>query len=261
MSEPFLGEIRAFGFNFCPRGWMAADGQILLINDNQALYSLYGTTYGGDGRMSFGLPDLRGRVPIHNGWGPGLSNYPLGQRSGAEQTTLTVSQLPSHNHAFSATGAQGTLSDPSVSGTCECTGDGHSHTVPNHQHGFSFDVCEENGVLEVIALPADLSQRCRNRFLSEGWRCQADSAMTSQVTCSGQSGTTDMLGDDQTTSTSTVACSGDLANGQVDNSSVDITFTDATIENTGAGAAVDIRQPYLAVNYCVAVVGIFPSRS
>ena len=84
-QEPFIGNIGAFGFNFCPRGWATLDGQILPINQNQALFSLLGTTYGGDGRTSFALPDLRGRVPIHNGRGAGLSNYNLGQRGGISQ--------------------------------------------------------------------------------------------------------------------------------------------------------------------------------
>lgn len=96
--DPFIGEITAYGFNFCPRGWAAADGQILPIAQYQALFSLYGTTYGGDGRTTFALPDLRGRVPVHVGTGPGLSTYRLGQRGGTETNTLNVSQLPTHNH-------------------------------------------------------------------------------------------------------------------------------------------------------------------
>lgn len=80
MAEPFLGQIQMFGFNFAPRGWANCDGQLLPIDQNQALYSLYGTTYGGDGRTTFALPDLRGRVPIHVGAGPGLPEYKQGQK-------------------------------------------------------------------------------------------------------------------------------------------------------------------------------------
>ena len=98
MSEPFLGEISMFGFNFAPRGWAQCDGQILPINQNQSLYSLLGTTYGGDGRTSFGLPDLRGRVPIHPGTGTGLPPVTWGQKAGAETVALTPDQIPSHVH-------------------------------------------------------------------------------------------------------------------------------------------------------------------
>lgn len=97
MSEPFLAEIRIVGFNFAPRGWAFCDGQILPINQNQSLYSLLGTTYGGDGRTSFALPDLRSRTPVHQGTG-----YNLGQKGGAETVTLNATQIPSHQHAAKA---------------------------------------------------------------------------------------------------------------------------------------------------------------
>jgi microcystin-dependent protein len=100
MSEPFLGEIRIVGFNFAPRGWAFCDGQILPINTNQSLYSLLGTTYGGDGRTSFALPDLRGRTPFHVGDG-----YSLGQKGGAETVTLNVNELGAHNHALKGSSA------------------------------------------------------------------------------------------------------------------------------------------------------------
>lgn len=97
-SDPYLGQISMFAGNFAPRGWAFCDGQLLPISQNQALFSLLGTTYGGDGVTTFALPDLRGRAPIHAGNGPGLSNYPLGQRGGLEQVTLAISQLPNHAH-------------------------------------------------------------------------------------------------------------------------------------------------------------------
>ncbi|MBN1985434.1 MAG: phage tail protein [Prolixibacteraceae bacterium] len=101
--EPFLGEIKIFGGNFAPRGWALCDGQLLAINTNQALFSLLGTTYGGDGRTTFALPDLRGRAAIHPGNGPGLSSYRLGQKGGTEQVTLIVPEMPSHTHAATGT--------------------------------------------------------------------------------------------------------------------------------------------------------------
>ena len=100
MSEPFVGEIRMFAGNFAPRGWAYCDGQLLAVSSNDALFSLLGTTYGGDGRTTFGLPDLRGRIPIHAGTGPGLSPRKLGAKAGDETETLTAPQLPSHTHAW-----------------------------------------------------------------------------------------------------------------------------------------------------------------
>jgi microcystin-dependent protein len=104
--EGVIGEIRGFGGNFAPRAWAFCNGQLLSINSNQALFSILGTTYGGDGRTTFGLPDLRGRGPISAGTGPGLSTHKLGARSGTETVTLTQNQMPSHMHSagFTETG-------------------------------------------------------------------------------------------------------------------------------------------------------------
>ncbi len=113
MSEPFVGEIRMFAGNFAPRGWAFCDGQLLAVSQNDALFSLLGTIYGGDGRTTFGLPDLRGRIPIHAGSGPGLSQRRLGSKGGAENVTLTVNQLPSHSHQpMQASTGPGTSNDP-----------------------------------------------------------------------------------------------------------------------------------------------------
>jgi len=112
MSEPFLGEIRMFGSNFAPRSWAFCDGQLLAIGQNQALFSLLGTIYGGDGRTIFALPDLRGRVPVHMGHGPGLSSRPVGHKVGSENVTLTQAQLPSHSHALEASADAATESAP-----------------------------------------------------------------------------------------------------------------------------------------------------
>jgi microcystin-dependent protein len=102
-SEPFLAQIVMFGSNFAPRGWALCDGQILPISSNQALFVFLGTTYGGDGRTTFALPDMRGRVPIHAGSGPGLSTIPLGQKGGVEDVALSTLQIPSHTHTAVAT--------------------------------------------------------------------------------------------------------------------------------------------------------------
>lgn len=115
MSEPFLAEIRMFGGNFAPRGWAFCNGQILSIAQNTALFSLLGTTYGGNGQTTFALPDLRGRVPVHAGngeAGPGLSSVQLGQVDGTETVSLTQQQMPVHSHTTSATNDPATTSRP-----------------------------------------------------------------------------------------------------------------------------------------------------
>ena len=111
-QEPFVGEIRMFAGNFAPRGWAFCDGQLLAVSSNDALFSLLGTTYGGDGRTTFGLPDLRGRLPVQAGQGPGLSSYRLGQKFGQESVVLYTEQLPAHNHPVYAVSEDGTASTP-----------------------------------------------------------------------------------------------------------------------------------------------------
>lgn len=112
MSDPFVGEIKIFAGNFAPLGWALCDGQLMSIADFDALYSLIGTTYGGDGVATFGLPDMRGRLPLHAGQGPGLSPYVLGQRAGAEEVTLSTLQLPSHSHVVMAQSGKGDKPTP-----------------------------------------------------------------------------------------------------------------------------------------------------
>jgi microcystin-dependent protein len=102
MSDPFLGQVIMFGGNFAPRGWAFCEGQLLSIAQNSALFSILGTTYGGDGRTTFALPDLRGRVPMGSGNGPGLTPRKLGTKTGSETNTLTVGQMPAHSHAVAA---------------------------------------------------------------------------------------------------------------------------------------------------------------
>ena len=100
MSVPFVAEIRIFAGNFAPSGWAFCNGQLLPLSQNTALFSLLGTTYGGNGKSNFALPDLRGRVPMHPGQGPGLGLYDLGESGGAATVTLTQAQMPAHNHAW-----------------------------------------------------------------------------------------------------------------------------------------------------------------
>ena len=107
MAEPFLSEMRMFGFGWAPRGWATCDGQILPINQNQSLFSLLGTTFGGDGKTSFGLPDMRSRVPVH-GMGGGIQ---MGAKGGVENVTLTEGQMAAHSHAMKATTSNGNVKD------------------------------------------------------------------------------------------------------------------------------------------------------
>ncbi|WP_414568798.1 phage tail protein [Nostoc sp. CCY 9925] len=136
MSDPYIGEIRMFGGNFAPVGWALCDGQLLPISGNDALFALIGTTYGGDGQTNFALPDLRGRAPIHQGTGTGLSPRNIGKPIGAEAVTLTTDQLPQHNHSLTAN----TNSNP---GVITATDKSPVNNVP------------ATGTLEMYARPSD----------------------------------------------------------------------------------------------------------
>ena len=170
MSEPFIAEVRAFGFNFAPRGWAFCNGQLLPIAQNTALFSLVGTIYGGDGRTTFALPDLRGRSPMHPGRGPGLTSRRLGEQVGAATVSLTEAQIPSHTHDLIATSTGATDERPA---------------------NRNFAATEE----------------------------------------------------------------------PLYNSNPDSEAAAATIGSAGQGAAHNNRQPYLAINFCIALIGLFPSRS
>lgn len=125
MADQFVAEIRVFAGNFAPLGWAFCDGTILPISQNTALFSLLGTTYGGDGRTTFGLPDLRGRAPLQYGQSPGLSLFNLGQSAGTETITLSAAQLPPHSHGLLAANSSGNASSPSGNSLAiPVTGDG-----------------------------------------------------------------------------------------------------------------------------------------
>jgi microcystin-dependent protein len=112
MADPFVAEIRIFPFNFAPKGWAFCDGQILPLSQNTALFSLLGTTYGGDGKSNFALPNMQGNAPMHPGQGPGLSLHDLGEVGGSDTVSLLQSEIPSHSHAVNASGAEGTIGSP-----------------------------------------------------------------------------------------------------------------------------------------------------
>jgi microcystin-dependent protein len=112
MSTPYIGEIRLFGFSRVPNGWLSCDGSLQSISEYDVLFTLLGTTYGGDGQTTFALPDLRGQVPLHNGTGPGLTSRLIGESGGSENVTLVPGQLPAHSHSFSATSLSATATAP-----------------------------------------------------------------------------------------------------------------------------------------------------
>lgn len=120
-SQPYIGQIMCAGFNFAPRGWAALDGQLLPISQNSALFSLLGTTYGGDGRSTFALPDMRGRMLVHTGMGPGLTPRSLGEQGGTETTTLNVTHMPPHSHSVAPLASSGDANSISPTGKAPAT--------------------------------------------------------------------------------------------------------------------------------------------
>lgn len=171
MAEPFLGEIRLMSFNLPPKGWAFCNGQFLPINQNQALFALIGTTYGGNGQTTFALPELRGRVPIHEG-----SGRSLGETAGAESHTVSIAELPTHTHVLNATGLQGNSSNP--------------------------------------------------RFGSAGHRF-----------------------------------AGDPGNAYTGSAATLVALNPASVTNAGGSQAHLNMQPYLALTFCIALQGIFPSQN
>jgi len=187
--EPFLGQIQPFGFNFAPRGWNKCDGQLLSIASFSALFSLLGTTFGGDGRTTFGLPDLRGRSIVHIGHGPGLSTITWGERGGIENVVLTQTNMPNHSHALI---------------------DGVANVVVNTTDN-SNDINETDGGANALGTSGNMPDIYReNPTIS------------------------DKLGG--------VSISG-------------------TTSAVGGNIPFEIRNPFLGINVCIAMQGIFPSRS
>lgn len=195
--DPLLGSISMFGGNFAPRGWAFCDGQLLPISSNSALFSILGTTYGGDGRTTFALPDLRGRVPIHPGTGPGLSNRRLGERGGVESVTLSEAQLPAHSHTASAD-VDGSFSLPVSS-------DPGDATTPDGNV-----LAAQESVRGNVPIPPIYSTTAT-----------PDGSMAITGSPTGA----------------------------------------VTVDDTGGSGAHTNVQPYLGVNYIIALQGLFPSRS
>jgi microcystin-dependent protein len=130
MADPFVAEIRIFPFNFAPTGWAFCDGQLMPISQNTALFSLLGTTYGGDGKSTFALPNVQGAAPMHPGQGPGLSLHDLGEQGGSETVTLLQSEIPAHSHALRANGAPSDLQLPGNDRTLGRSNGGNAYKIP-----------------------------------------------------------------------------------------------------------------------------------
>lgn len=189
--DPFIGEIVLFAGNFAPRSWALCDGQLLAINSHSALFSILGTTYGGDGRTTFALPDLRGRTPVHPGHGPGLSDYDLGERGGTERVTLTVAQMPSHSHIAQVTNQGSAILPVNSTAGSEDSSDPAGHILAN--------------------------------FGTEAYTSEA---------ATGNYG-----------------------------AAAPVTGTGVTIFNNGGSQYHTNIQPFLGINYIIALQGIFPSRN
>ena len=144
MSEPFIAEVRIFAGNFAPRGWAFCDGQLLPVSQNTALFSLIGTTYGGDGRTTTALPNMQGRAPMHPGRGPGLTSRRLGERGGAETITLSEAQMANHPHGLSATVSRGSASQPQGNAFNRSVGDTAYH-APTSLTGMSPSMASNSG--------------------------------------------------------------------------------------------------------------------
>ncbi|HEX7243463.1 MAG TPA: tail fiber protein [Longimicrobiaceae bacterium] len=138
MADPFVAEIRIFPFNFAPKGWAWCDGQLLPLSQNTALFSLLGTTYGGNGKSNFALPDLQGRAPMHPGQGPGLSLHDLGETGGSETVSLLESEIPAHSHAMRANGFVGDNLAPGPSISLAGSAGGNAYVASSASPPLSF---------------------------------------------------------------------------------------------------------------------------
>jgi microcystin-dependent protein len=250
IMDEFMGVIKLFAGNFAPKGWMFCNGQILSINSNQALFSLIGTTYGGDGTTTFALPDLRSRVPIGAGQGPGLSNYPQGQKGGAEQVTLLEAQMPAHSHPVTLTGAQVSINVTAIATLNGVTASGNfpATTVPVTGGEVTIPVNTTGGT------------SIRHTDPSKGLLAPTAAAAYS------------------TLSNGTYGGKGTLTKGDVNipqtplklpvsgsvsvpiKATTNVTGGSATTSPTGGKQGVDVRSPYLGLNYIICLYGIYPPR-
>jgi microcystin-dependent protein len=217
MAEPYIGEIRAVAFNYAPRNWAMCDGQLLDINQNQSLYALIGNTYGGDGRSTFAMPDLRGRIPLHSGTGPGLRNILRGEKGGSERIQLDIVNIPSHTHTASL---KNIVLDTEFKTTVSVKADSGIGNQDFAEGNYWSTASKNGGINGEIPIPNSYSSEA-TKFLTN----MAEDAVVVDVT-------------------GTSIASGGSVN----------------IDNFGSGEAFYNRQPYIGMNYIIALEGIFPPR-
>ncbi|MCL1052121.1 tail fiber protein [Shewanella abyssi] len=215
MADPFIGEIRTVGFTFAPRNWALCRGQLMEISQNSSLFSLLGTNYGGDGRTTFGIADLRGRAVIGQGQPVGQSDRRIGQLGGRQSITLQSAQLPSHKHTLYASSKEGTTSVPSDA--VLATGSGSSSVT--------------------VSIPVGIP-------------------VSGQI---GSGPTAEKLENGKTSDSATA--SGSVTTQMYTTPSNLTPMYENTIGNTGGGAFIGVEQPYLTLNYIMALDGLYPSRS
>jgi microcystin-dependent protein len=246
--DQYIGQLMLFAGNFAPRGWAFCHGQLLSIAQNSALFSLLGTTYGGDGQTTFGVPDLRGRAPIGMGQGPGLSNITQGEMAGAAAVTLTTAQMPAHSHPVTLAGAEvninatlkGTITTANAKGSFPAT------TVP---------VTDGK-----VTIPVNSSPRNTDLFNpSEGVLAPTAAASYKAASNANYKENGSLVGAVAKIPEIPFALT---VSGTVDvpiNTKAPVVGT-ASAASAGGSQSVDIRSPYLGMNYCIAVEGIYPSR-
>lgn len=245
--EGTMSEIRGFGPNWAPRNWGLCAGQLVAISQNQALFSLLGTTYGGDGRTTFGLPDLRGRTPIGQMRGPGLSDRRIGSRSGTETTILVQNNLPPHHHGLTGASvvSSGLSVDTSglstvVTGTADLTAATASATLKANSANASQSAPTAGATLAATAIPSG-----RSTTPAYGYNTAAPNTdlHSSHIALNG---TAPVTGNGTLVGTASV--SGSLGLG-------------GNTDNTGASTAFNNMQPYLTISWIVCMQGVFPSRN
>ncbi len=222
MSNPLIGQLQPFGFNWAPHGWIGCFGQLLSISQSQALYSLVGDRYGGDGRSTFGIPDLRGRRPIGSGQGPATNNYPWGARGGVEQVGLSTDHLPAHSHPLSS------ATPPPIDATTVMTESSLTSTAVVKANGSGVTGYVPTGQYPGANVAADI------------YNANADNAT---------------MANDMVTVTTTLDSVTLSTTGTVD-------LTGVSTGNTGAGEAFSVLSPYTAIGcYAINENGTYPSRN
>ncbi|MBX3736127.1 MAG: tail fiber protein [Candidatus Didemnitutus sp.] len=241
MSDPMLGEIKAVGFPWCPYGYAFANGQLMQVQQNAALYSLYGVYFGGNGQTTFGLPNLQSRVGValatNGSTLQGLTPYQLGNSAGAQAIQLSLAQLPAHNHAAASNATATTTVTPTTTVTTSIAGLSATTTI------------------NALTAPASLSAIPTGNLLSVG---QTAGSTPVAIKPYAPSGTATTLAGGAATTTLSGNVTASAATTATAATTVGVT---TTIGVTGTSAAVDIRPPLVALNYIVATIGVYPQRN